>query len=179
MLEPNGSHRRRPDAVKTIGSGAFIGCPLKEVVFGPNVESISYSQFRDYNSTVLNIERIVFNGTYTAIPNSFCSNMPRLKEVVLGENITSIGSSAFAAAPLTGITLPASLTSVGSSAFENCDSLKSIVIPAAVTTIGSYAFQNCDSLKQVALGERVTTLSDYAFNNCRALTTVNGGGPTP
>ena len=164
-----------PDAVKTIGSGAFIGCPLKEVVFGPNVESISYSQFRDYNSTVLNIERIVFNGTYSAIPNSFCSNMPRLKEVVLGENITSIGSSAFAAAPLTGITLPASLTSVGSSAFENCDSLKSIVIPAAVTTIGSYAFQNCDSLKQVALGERVTTLSDYAFNNCRALTTVTGG----
>ena len=164
-----------PDAVQTIGSGAFIGCPLKEIVFGPNVQSITSGQFRNYTSDIMNVERIVFNGTYTSIPSSFCTNYPKLTEIALGENITSLGQSTFQSTPIISVTLPSGLTSIGSYAFDNCDRLKSIVIPDNVTSVGSYAFQNCDSLKQVTLGEKVTSLNDYAFYNCISLTTIIGG----
>ena len=164
-----------PDAVQTIGSGAFIGCPLKEIVFGPNVQSITSGQFRNYTSDIMNVERIVFNGTYTSIPSSFCNNYPKLTEIALGENITSLGQSTFQSTPIISVTLPSGLTSIGSYAFDNCDRLKSIVIPDNVTSVGSYAFQNCDSLKQVTLGEKVTSLNDYAFYNCISLTTIIGG----
>ncbi len=164
-----------PDAVQTIGSGAFIGCPLKEIVFGPNVQTISYGQFRNYSSDILNVERIVFNGTYSSVPSNFCTNFPKLSEIVLGENITSIGSSTFQGTPITSVSLPSGLTSIGSTAFNNCDRLKSVVIPDNVTSLGSSAFENCDSLTQVTLGEKVATLNDYVFYNCSRLTTIIGG----
>ena len=164
-----------PDAVKTISSGAFRNCPLKEIVFGPNVESISYDQFRQYNSTTMGVERIVFRGKYTSIPSSFCTNYNSLKEIVLGDNITSIGSSAFQGTPIRELTLPSSLTSIGGSAFQNCDSLKSVTIPDNVTTISSYAFNGCDSLRSVTIGSQVTSIGDYAFQNCYKLSEVTGG----
>jgi hypothetical protein len=48
----------------------------------------------------------------------------RLKSVVIGDSVTSIGYSAFC----------------------DCQSLTSVTIPDSVTSIGSYAFYDCDSL---------------------------------
>ena len=164
-----------PDAVQTIGGGAFRGCPLKEIVFGPNVQTISYGIFKQYSSSSMGIQRIVFNGTYTSIPSEFCYNCTNLKEVVFGDNITSIGTSAFRGTAILSLTLPEGLTSISSNAFENCDSLKSVVIPDNVTSLGSYCFQNCDSLKSVVIGAKVAAINDYAFYNCYKLSDVTGG----
>lgn len=44
------------------------------------------------------------------------------------------------------VVIPNNVTSIGSSAFEYCDSLTSIMISNSVTSIGDFAFSGCDSL---------------------------------
>ena len=53
--------------------------------------------------------------------HSWFSNNSSIKKVVLGDDITSIGSSAFSGCSgLTEVTIPNNVTSIGSSAFEGC-----------------------------------------------------------
>ena len=166
-----------PNAVTTIGSHAFQNIPtLKAIVLGPNVSGLSRSSFVDYNESTVNVERIVFNGTYAKIPDSFTNYFKKLREVTIGSNVTEIGSNAFKDLDsLISVTLPASLLTIGSSAFEDCDQLTSIIIPDQVTSVGNSAFLGCDLLASADIGSSVTSLGNNAFQNCASLTTVTGG----
>ena len=70
------------------------------------------------------------------------------------------------------IVIPDSVTTIGSNAFYNCDSLSSVVIGNSVTTIGYSAFYECSNLSSVVIGDSVTTIGDYAFDFCNSLTDV-------
>ena len=98
----------------------------------------------------------------------------KLKEVVIGDNVSSIPDNAFkGCTSLKSVTIGDSVTSIGSSAFRNCDSLTSVTIPNSVTSIGSSAFYNCDSLSSVTIPNSVTSIGEYAFYDCSSLTSVN------
>ena len=62
------------------------------------------------------------------------------------------------------------ITSIGSSAFYNCTALLSVTIPNGVTSIGDEAFCGCDSLTSVTIGDSVTSIGDDAFYDCQKLT---------
>ncbi|MBF1433415.1 MAG: leucine-rich repeat domain-containing protein [Prevotella nanceiensis] len=71
------------------------------------------------------------------------------------------------------------VTTIGSSAFSDCDSLTSVTIPNSVTTIGYYAFSGCKNVKQIT-SEAVTPpdCSRYAFdgvnrNECKLFVPKN------
>ena len=69
------------------------------------------------------------------------SGQGRLSGIVLNENTTTIGESAFRIqAKITYVQGTSSLTSIGAKAFNGCTALKSFLIPASCTTIGSTAF---------------------------------------
>ena len=77
-----------------------------------------------------------------------------INEVVIGEGVTSIGSSAFAGcSSLTGVTIPNGVTSIGNAAFSGCSSLTGINIPNSVTSIGSSAFYGCTGLTAVHISD--------------------------
>ena len=90
-----------------------------------------------------------------------------LKEVYIGDGVTSISNSAFQNCySLANVTIPDGVTSIGTSAFYSCYSLANVTIPDGVTSIGTSAFYNCQSLANVTIPGSVTSIGDSAFGNC-------------
>ena len=98
---------------------------------------------------------------------------PQVTEYIIGDNVTSIGSSAFrGCSGLTSVTIGNSVTSIGGSAFRGCSGLTSVTIPNSVTSIGSSAFYYCYRLTSVTIGNSVTSIGGSAFSGCSGLTSV-------
>ncbi|MCD8304576.1 MAG: leucine-rich repeat domain-containing protein [Prevotellaceae bacterium] len=77
------------------------------------------------------------------------------------------------------VTIGNSVTSIGSSAFDSCESLETVVIGSSVTSIDEYAFWFCTNLSSVlSLNPEPPTCSSTSFgyvdtNTC-ALTVPEG-----
>ncbi len=113
---------------------------------------------------------------YNPYESSFVSpwvNNESIKEVVVGDGITSIGSYSFdGCAKLKSVTIPNSVTNFSIGAFANCISLDGIIIPDSVKSIDNSAFIRCKSLKSMSIPNSVTSLSKYAFSGCTSLESV-------
>ena len=132
---------------------------------------------------------------YVVDGNSFF-NCTNISEIVLPNNMTSIGCAAFwGCSSLVSVKFPVCLTSVGSLAFYGCKSLVNVELPTSVTSVAAGAFLGCSSLKNVALlgnvdvidyctfafcsslekfemPDEVTSVSYYAFYNCSSIESV-------
>ncbi|WP_207637727.1 leucine-rich repeat domain-containing protein, partial [Ruminococcus flavefaciens] len=109
------------------------------------------------------------------IPNYAFYRMNGVEEIVVPDDITSLGSYAFYnCTSLKNAVMPNSLLYIGDHAFANCSSadLSTISFPESIETIGEYAFSNCDSLISVTIPESVKTISNYAFEECDSLKTA-------
>ena len=96
-----------------------------------------------------------------------------LQDVYVGENVTSIGNSAFRNChSLASITIPDGVTSIGNSAFRNCYSLASITIPDGVTSIDHYAFSSSYSLASITIPTGVTSIGESDFENCHSIASI-------
>ncbi len=94
----------------------------------------------------------------------------KLKEVILPEQITSIGEKAFAGAgELEKISIPDTVTSIGSWAFADCNQLKTIVLPEKLQRIGARAFDGCSGLTKLIIPENTKEIESYAFAECSSL----------
>lgn len=95
------------------------------------------------------------------------------KTVILPDNITKIGNSAFEALNnMEHFTIPNNVTILDVQAFNTCKNLKEIIIPESVEVIGSYAFSDCDGLTSVTIPGKVTTIATYTFEFCSNLASV-------
>ena len=162
-----------PDSVTYIGEYAFRECTgLTEISWN----AVSVADF-DYNSNVFQYAgtagdgiAVTFGESVEKIPArlfyvSNSSYRPNIKSVIIGSDVTSIGSYAFRGCTAeivwgddpviteigdyafagykgTSIVIPDSVTSIGNRAFYDCSGLTSITIPDSVTSIGSSAFYN-------------------------------------
>ena len=96
---------------------------------------------------------LTITGTGAIKGFSFSSNAS-IKEVVIEEGITEIGSYAFQRCEqIQKITLPKSLTAIGERAFQGCSGLKEITIPKDCKTIGKDAFYNCSGLEEISVAD--------------------------
>ncbi len=151
-----------------IQSTTFQGCTaLQTVTFeeGNKISSIGSSAFASCTSltgidipvAVTVIEQSTFNG---------CRN---LQHLTMGDNVTSIGITAFYNTALTTFTFPKTLTSIGQSAFENSQLQGEIVLTGdkmtnttALTSIGAQAFAGTQ-ITNVIIPASVTSIGQGAF----------------
>ena len=141
----------------TIGDRAFFKCyELSEVYLGNGV--ISIGEFAFYYSGI--------------------------KTIDLGDNLETMGSSAFARCTnLLEITIPEKVKAIPDrgyltnysgggtyyGAFQDCTSLKKVTIAGNVQSIGSQAFKGCTALVELYIGNNVKTIGMDAFSDCTAL----------
>lgn len=124
------------DNVSSIGSSAFAGCTALTSIDLPPALTV--------------IEQSVFNG---------CRS---LQHVTMGDNVTSIGITAFYDTGLTSVDLPGTLTTINQSAFENSRLQGDLVLPAAVTAVGTQAFAGT-RLSSISIPAGVTSIGQGAF----------------
>ena len=90
-----------------------------------------------------------------AIPNNAFHSRHVLEQVVLPENVRSIGSQAFfACTALNSIELPKTLTRVGDAAFSGCTKLRDITINGT-PTLGEFAFARLSGQRTLRVNSAV------------------------
>ena len=124
-------------------------------------------------ATTVRIADMYNNLPVKTIYSEAFNNNDSITQVIISDNITSIGNNAFYDCDaLTSISIPDSVTSIGYRAFSSCGNLTSVEIGNSVTSIGYEAFYNCYALTSVEIGNSVTSIGNYAFYNCYRLTSI-------
>ena len=159
-----------PKTVKTIGTYAFDYCTALTTInfLGDGLESIGADAFRGCSA----LKSINFPSTLKTIGNYAFYNSALAGDVIIPDNVTSIGSETFYSTDMTTLSIGNAVTSIGVSAFASCTSLKSVIVGSAVATIGSSAFSSCTNLTSVTLGNSVATIGSTAFSSCTSLPSI-------
>ena len=119
------------------------------------------------------IINILIGSNITSIGSYAFQNCSRLQSITIPEGVTRIENYAFQyCSSLQSISIPEGVTKIDSNTFSNCSSLQNITIPSSVTSIGSSAFYNCSSLQSISIPEGVTKIDSNTFNNCSSLQTI-------
>ena len=98
----------------------------------------------------------------------------RLKEVVIGNGVVTIGKYAFQSCDnLTKVTIGRNVEKIGISAFYDCSKLEEVSFHKlnALKTIDIGAFWNCEKLK-INIPRTVNKIGSGAFQNCYALENI-------
>lgn len=169
--------------VTSIGNYAFYNCKdLQEINW--NAKSVSNFPSNNYifgyagqNGSGV---KVIFGTNVETIPatifspnSSSTSYLPNITNVTIGNNVTSIGTSAFRdAVGLKSITIPEKVTNIGGSAFYNCKSLTEINWNAKNVSdfsSGNYVFycagQDGNGIN-ITFGNTVEKIPAYAFYPC-------------
>ena len=84
---------------------------------------------------------------FTAIGAPWAEYRDQIELVILGQGVTSIGSSAFQDCKnLETVSLPGSLTALGKAAFLRCGKLTNVKLPASLKSVGEDCFTDCEKL---------------------------------
>ena len=96
-----------------------------------------------------------------------------ITSLTISDSVTSIDNQAFDGFyVLESVTMGNNVKTIGQSAFANCSKLTSINIPNSVTSLGKTAFRGCRNLENVTLGNGITRIEDETFADCEKLETV-------
>ena len=84
---------------------------------------------------------------FTATGAPWAEYQDQVKLVIVGQGVTSIGSSAFQDCKnLKTVSLPGSLTALGKAAFLRCGELTNVKLPASLKSVGEDCFTGCEKL---------------------------------
>lgn len=203
------------DYVSRVGNSAFARCgSLTYVSFGSGVTTIEDVAFSgcerlaslSLHGNIQTIGRQVFVGCKgitrvelhckevgNAWFSGVLSGLHQRKSVVIGDEVTSIGSMAFSGCDaLDEITIPHNVNYIDKTAFQGCGfskvtlhcenvsacfkkmvGLREVVMGDEVKYIADEAFMDCISLSNVRLSPNVTAIGAKTFSGCEKLAKIN------
>ena len=164
-----------PPSVTVIDYSAFLQNELRVVSIPASIDSIKRTAFaRNYT-----LRMVIITGTGPITAKAFTYSDLTDAEIetkgvfepsnssdimlIIGEGVTSIGNSAFAASRLTEVVIGESVKTIGRNAFTR-NKLDTVVIPSSVTAIGEAAF-SYNQLTRLTIPSSVTAIGEAAFSN--------------
>ena len=129
----------------------------------------------NYAGEVIIPESITYDGAdynVTAIAPKAFAGCSEIISVIIGNNVTTIGESAFSYSTLISVSIGDGVTTIGNYAFYKCAYLVDASIGNGVTTIGTSAFHGCSELPSVIIGSSVASIGESAFYDCSSLNHV-------
>lgn len=166
-----------PNSVTTIEDGAFYKCSgLTSVYIGTGLEHIGEYIFNECD----NLKTAEINSNALVSKNYSSGEMNAgglfwgapVEEVILGEDVTSIGDYAFAGCGMLSVKMSDNLTRIGNQAFWECSWLTSVEFSNNLTYIGEWAFAGCQNLPSITIPQSVKCIDLIAFQWCYNLTKV-------
>lgn len=115
------------------------------------------------------------NGAITITGYTETNGIATIPDMTNGYPVTTIGPWAFFGginSDLTNVIIGTNVTSIGTGAFENCGRLANITIPDSVASIGPQVFDYCTSLASITIPGGVTNIGYEAFADCWSLTSI-------
>lgn len=160
-----------PDSVATISTGAFSGCTnLGTLTIGKGLSTLGTGAEGDH--AFANCPITTLNINCHAIPENMFKDNKRLKELVMGDNVTVIGASAFEGCISLStfkdnksvLEINENIKEIGAGAFYGCTSITELHI----TSDGELnqdvgLFENCTKLKKLTISGKLTEISDEAY----------------
>lgn len=134
---------------------------------GYPVISVGRNAFKDNT----NIKEVSIGNNVTTL-NAYCFSGTSLTSITLPDSVTTLNGSVFINTPLETFIAGSGLKSIGGDCFMYCYSLSDVQLNEGLTTIGEYAFDNCTSLKEIVIPNTVTTIGSYGFRGCTSLTDI-------
>ena len=166
-----------PNAVTAIGDNAFEGCSnLAEVVMADSIPNFGLDVFT--NTPYM---KKTF-GEFVVIGGLLSKYLGDEKDVVIPDNVTTIGENSFAEAHhVESIIIPDTVKTIADKIFGDVRTwgdatkprLKKLVIGNGVTSIGEQAFCYCEALTDVSFGTAVSTIGQQAFCDCKKLKKID------
>lgn len=185
-----------PNAVTSIGDGAFEGCSgLITANIPTSITSLGSRVFANCNNLISNM---VFPAVITEIPDIIMHGCAKAS-FTLPSTLTRIGNYSFLGMnAITSVTLPNSVKIIGHSAFAFCSNLASINLNnvtdiynatfrntkltsidlSSITRINYESFQSCTALTSVTIGSSCISIQPIAFSNCTNLANVTFLSPS-
>ncbi|MDR1726190.1 MAG: leucine-rich repeat protein [Bacteroidales bacterium] len=119
---------------------------------------------------------LTINGNGQMLDNSapWLSYSNRIKDIVIGNGVITIGAYAFQnCSKLKTVQMGGSLISIHSGAFYYCSNLNTISFPNNLDTIDAYVFNGCTSLITISLPNNLKYIGSLAFAYCNQLISIN------
>ena len=184
-----------PDGGVTVNHNAFSNCTALETIYAPDSTvfvtsntTTSSMMFSGDNATLIitkdtgkvrdyYLASYYYKDYYGKID---CGLQYGLKEIVVEEGITEIGTNAFyndlkgnwQYNTMEEVILPSSVVSIQNSAFEGCG-MNKVTMPVELIEQGTRIFYGCIKLETINLPERLTFINDYTFYGCKALKSID------
>ena len=133
--------------------------------------SYSYGELQPWRKYTYRLRKLVLGRGITSIgAEAFCGGTTTLwQELEIPDGVVSIGNHAFSTTFYYGtLKIPDSVVSIGDQAFYSCGNFTgSLTIPDSVVSIGKYAFYNCTGFSgDLIIGNGVLEIGESAFDNC-------------
>ena len=138
-----------PSAITTIGSNAFKHCSsLKTFTLPSTITTIGTNAFKNTQIETLYILCDIPDDNSGSGINAYFYSA-NIGHAIIGEQVTSIGKSAFAYSNIQKLTLGENISSIGRYALNDCKLLTEVYCKSSTPPFAEYSFSNLTSINKI------------------------------